>query len=118
MGQVSYVEPGETIVDGVVNYKTRIEFVEESVGEEVNLDPRIKSGLSATVVIEVAKEDRVVFVPSYSVYEDEEGEHYVMKYDIAGSVKTPVEVGITGSDGSMEIISGLREGDKVVFERE
>lgn len=106
MGKVSYIEPAETIVDGVVNYKIKVSFDKK--------DARLKSGLTANLVIETIKKENVLVLPLYSIFQ-EKGNYFVKKI-LAGDQfeNVPIKIGIKSRDGRVEIISGLNEGEEVV----
>lgn len=105
-GSVYYIEPAETLVDNVVNYKIRVEVA--------NQDDRIKSGLSANLKIETARKDSVLVVPYYAVSQID-GEDRVTVLNGNQKTERKVQVGLVGGDGTAEIISGLQEGDIVAF---
>ena len=111
MGEITFIDPGETIVDEVVNYKIRIGLDIAGDSEQAN---RIKSGLTAAVKIASAKKEGVLTIPLYSILR-ENGKLYVNKLlDEKGTIeKVEVMTGITGSDGKTEVVSGLSEGDRV-----
>ncbi|MCL5733900.1 MAG: efflux RND transporter periplasmic adaptor subunit [Patescibacteria group bacterium] len=93
--------------EGVATYKTTLQFV--------NKDPRILPGLTANVDIQVSKKENVLFVPSRDII-DENGQKFVQLLidENKGTIKnTPVTIGLVGSDGRTEIISGLKLGDKI-----
>lgn len=98
------VDPSETKVDGVSVYKGKILFDQE--------DPRIVSGMTANVSIEKQKVENVIFVPKRFIEHDDSGVFVnLVKEDT--TVKTPVILGLVGSDTSVEIKSGLAEGDVI-----
>ncbi len=103
-GNVSYIEPGETIVDGVVNYKVTVAFSQKY--------PEIKSGLTSKLEIITGEKKDVLTIPEYALTR-EEGGVFVMKQSGKEYMKMPVEVGLRGQDGFVEIVSGLNEGDVV-----
>lgn len=104
-GKVSYIEPGETIVDGVVNYKVKVSFDEKY--------PQIKSGLTSKLDIITSSKNDVLYIPQYSIVSKDDGMYVYKKF---GKTSTPVkvEIGIKGQDGSTEILSGLSEGEEVL----
>ena len=109
-GEVAYVEPAETIVDDVVNYKVRVEVKNDNdQAKKV-----FKSGLTSNLTIETRSVDQVVAIPAYAVFE-KEGKSFVNKTVGESTVEVPVEVGLRGSDGLIEIKSGLNPGDTVLF---
>ncbi len=105
-GAVSYIDPGDTIIDGVVNYKVRISLN--------TADTRIKNGLTANLTIETARRAGALSVPLYAV-RTKDNVSYVQKTSSDGVQSSEVQVvlGIVGQDGSAEIVSGLSEGDMV-----
>ena len=62
LGEVSFIEPGDVVIDGIVNYKVRVSLK--------NFDPRIKSGLTANLKIETSKKENVVSIPMYVVIKE------------------------------------------------
>lgn len=106
-GTVTYIEPGETIVDGVVNFKITIAFSEKY--------PEMKTGLSAGLSIKTAEKTDVVKVASYAVTKKDD-KSYVLKKVDNETVETEVTTGFKGSDGFIEVLSGLSVGDVVVLQ--
>lgn len=105
-GEIFFIDPAETLIDGVVNYKVKIN-IEGSPSE-------IKSGLTADIRIESEKKNQVLKVPHYSVI-TEDGNSFVNKLENGNTTLVPVSVGLVGSDGFAEILDGLSEGDTVRF---
>ncbi len=103
--RVTEIEPAETVIDGVTTYKTTLQFSEE--------DERIKSGMTANLDILTAERKSVIAVPQRSVVSDN-GDKIVRILEEKGVVEVGVETGLRGSDGKIEIIKGVNEGDKVV----
>ncbi|MEN9341911.1 MAG: hypothetical protein RIQ54_167, partial [Candidatus Parcubacteria bacterium] len=105
-GHVVAIDPAETIVDGVVNYKITVSFDE--------LHEKIKSGLTANLRIVAQKKEGVLVLPQYAILENDNGS-FVRIYDEARRVTTdvPVFLGIRSSNGTVEIISGASEGQQV-----
>jgi type IV secretory pathway VirB9-like protein len=60
-GTVSYIDPGETLLDGVVNYKVTIAI---NKSDKTSL---IKSGLTTNLEIITNTKSGVLRVPVYSV---------------------------------------------------
>jgi HlyD family secretion protein len=99
------VDPGETITDGVATYLVKFQFTKP--------DARIKSGMTANLDIHVGTHLDVLAVPGRTISSQKEG-RFVSIVDENGST-TPqkVEIGLRGSDGFVEIVSGLSEGEKI-----
>lgn len=104
---VSAIEPAETLVEGVATYKTTFIFTKE--------DGRPKSGMTANVDVLAASRPAVLVVPQRAI-SSKNGEKFVF---VDTGAREPeerrVEVGLKGSDGNAEIISGLKEGEKVLL---
>ncbi len=107
-GKLIYIDPAETLIDNVPNFKLRIVFDKQ--------DERIKSGLSVDIEIEVGKKESILTLPRY-VITSESNKYYVEKLIGQKSVKTEVEIGIQGDNSFTEIISGLSEEDIVIFRK-
>lgn len=104
-GRIVSIDPAETVVDGVSNYKVKAAF-------DV-MDSRFKSGLTANLRIETVKKEHVLLLPQYAVVENTSGT-FARQLQNGKEIEIPVVLGIRGKDGNVEIISGLREGDKVI----
>ncbi len=103
-GEVFYIDPAETIVDGVVNYKIKVTFKDKDV--------RFKNGLTANLTITTDSRDGVLAVPVYAVTTDK-GLSTVKKYVAGKIVVTPVKLGIYGDNGLVEVVDGLKVGDSL-----
>ena len=106
-GKVISINPGETLIEGVPTYKTTFAFD--------NLDPGTKTGMTANIDITTAVHDNVLFVPQRAVTTNADGSRTV---DIYHDAKQPlttqtVTVGIRDTNGNIEIVSGLAEGNVV-----
>src|SRR3989338_474719 len=101
---VSKIDPAETVIDGVSTYRTTLQFKKS--------DPRIKPGMTANTDIAGEKREDVLFVPGRTVFTRGTIKTVQM---IEGDTVREVEIttGLRGSNGDVEVISGLKEGDKV-----
>jgi HlyD family secretion protein len=105
-GTVTYIEPAETIIDGVVNYKVKIAFAEKYT--------QMKSGLTTNLEIITSVKVGVIRVPQYALVTKDAGT-FVTKKENKKMIEVPVTVGLVGQDGFVEIISGVAVGDTVVM---
>ncbi len=103
-GKVVKIDPAETLIDGVVNYKVTIIFNEK--------DPRFKSGLTANLVIETLKKENVLVLPQYAIIENDDGT-FVRIPDGDTTKDIAIKTGIRSQDGNIEILSGVNEHEKV-----
>jgi HlyD family secretion protein len=99
------IDPAETVIEGVSTYKTIMQFVAE--------DERIKSGMTANIDILTGKSTNVIAIPARAVIT--KGNEKIVRIMEKDNIKeVQVKTGLRGSDGNVEIISGINEGDKVV----
>lgn len=105
IGEVGFIDPAETLIDGVVNFEVKLFFATD--------DPRLKSGLTSNVDIETLRKPDVLLLPESAVTDSPDGA-FVMKVVGDEKVKTAVVLGIHGEESKVEIVSGLTEGDMVL----
>lgn len=103
-GKVISIDPAETVVDGAVNFKVKIAFDDN--------DPRIKSGFTANLTIATLVKENVLFLPQFAILQNDQGV-FVKKVVGKELVQTAITTGIKGRDGSVEVLSGVSEGDVV-----
>ncbi len=103
-GKITSINPAETIVDGIPVYETKVSFT--------NADARIRSGMTATAIIIANQKEGVIKIPANYVHTDKDGS-YVFTLVDEKTEKRMVTTGLRGSDSSVEIISGLSEGEQV-----
>lgn len=104
--RVVSIDPAETIRDGVSTYRALLEFSE--------IDPRIKSGMTANVVITTDVRESVISIPQ-GIVSDTDGKKYVRVKEGEETIEREITTGAVSSLGSVEVLSGLREGDIVVL---
>lgn len=108
--KVVMINPAETMVEGVATYKTTLRLVAN--------DKPVKSGMTANVDILTVKKDGVLIIPQRAVF-GKNGDKFVVLYDSSkdGGVGEEIKIttGVRGSDGNIEILEGLKEGDKITI---
>ena len=104
VGTVASVDDIGASTSGVVTYNAYVTFLSPP--------PSIKSGMTATVVIETARKDNVFTVPTTAI-QTTDGTSTVNVLKNGKVSQVTVETGIA-SDTDTEITSGLSEGDMVV----
>lgn len=102
------VNPAETVVEGVSTYKTILQFSGQ--------DDRVKSGMTANIEIITERKENTLALPQRFVKE-EDAKYFVSVRNADGEItKREVAVGLVGSEGEIEIISGLEEGEEAVIQ--
>lgn len=104
--KVVKVDPAETIIEGLSTYKVTLQFIDK--------DDRLRSGMTADVDILTAEKQEVILIPQRAVF-SENGDKLVRILKKGNKIETiHVTTGLKNSNGEIEIIEGLSEGDKVV----
>ncbi len=105
-GTVVEIELAETVIGGAVYYEAVVAFDAA--------DPRVRRGMSATVWIETAHSPHALVVPA-SAISQHDGGNYVWVLVDGKKLERLVQLGLTASDGRVEIIEGVGDGDVVVL---
>lgn len=109
LATVSLIDPAETVVEGVPTYKVTFQFDKE--------DERVRSGMTANIVVRTAEAQGVLMIPGRAVY-TRDGDVPIKFVRIPTGVNTSKEVavktGLRGSNGMVVITEGLSEGDVVI----
>jgi HlyD family secretion protein len=101
--KVLSIGPVGTVSSGVVNYPVTVSIT--------NADAQVKPGMTANLAIEVNRRENVLLLPTRAVRTQENQKTVTVVRD-GQSVQTPVTTGLS-NDQSVEITSGLQEGDVV-----
>lgn len=103
-GKVVKIDPAEKVVEGVIFYETTIVFDNE--------DPRLRSGMTANLVIETDRKEDVLRVPLRALHDT--GTKTTVNVLRAGkSESVDVTVGLQNNTHA-ELLTGLQEGDEVI----
>ncbi len=102
---VAYVSTVATDREGVASFKTLLDFTD--------YDERIRSGMTADLDIMTSKRSGVVSVPGRAIIQ-RDGKSYVRMVENGVLEYREVERGLRGSDGWVEILSGLEAGEDVI----
>lgn len=103
---VRFVDPAETVRDGVSTYKVTLSFDEN--------DPRIKSGMTGSVKIITLEKPNTIVIPQ-SLIIKKDGYNYVKKIVDGVPTETVIETGSSTSLGQIEVLNGLSDGDLVIL---
>lgn len=104
-GTVFYINPAETVSQGVVDYKVKIAFDSP--------DPRMKSGLTSNLDIETRHVDNVLTLPQYAILQNDEGT-FVQVVSGKATKDIPITLGLQDQKGLVEVTSGVTEGQQVL----
>ncbi|MBN2854401.1 efflux RND transporter periplasmic adaptor subunit [Patescibacteria group bacterium] len=113
---VSFIEPAQTLISGVVYYKVKIELsdIEKTAQILEAQGLSLKSGMTANVVITTDKRDEVISVPARAIIENGDDKTRV-RLLVDGELKeVEVETGLRGDTGQIEIKSGIKAGDEII----
>jgi len=98
------IDPAEIMSEGTPTYKVTLEFEKEY--------SEIKSGLTANIDIISEKHENVIIVPQRAII-TKNNEKFVLVKNGDQLEERKIQTGIRGSDGNIEIISGLNETDSI-----
>ena len=103
--KIKNIYPSETVQNGASAYKV--------VFGLASRDADFKSGMTGTANIKISEQSDSIVVPQSSIFSDA-GKKYVMVMSGGFPERKEVQTGANGSDGSVEILSGISAGDKIV----
>ncbi|MEK7557247.1 MAG: efflux RND transporter periplasmic adaptor subunit [Patescibacteria group bacterium] len=106
------VAPAAKLIEGVPTFEVKLRLISS--------DPKFKPGLTANITVHAAEKKGVVAVPRRAVITRDGKEFVRVKepFDRAqgkGEREVEVKTGLLGSDGRVEIISGLSGGEEIVL---
>jgi len=105
-GRVISIDPAEKLIEGVVYYKVIIAFEKMPEG--------VKSGMTADVIIKTALKENVLIIPEDAL-QKRDGKQIVEVFKEGNIEDREIETGLFGSDDMVQVISGLKEGEKLIL---
>lgn len=121
-GRVYIIEPGATIIQGVIYYKVRLEITEaEDPETSVAWLDLIKSDMTANVVVITDRRSEALIIPNRAVIDLNDGRSKFVRVLAGSEIKeVPVSLGLVADEGLVEVLGGdLQPGQEVVtFVRE
>jgi len=99
------IDPAETIIEGVATYKTTLQFNKEDV--------RIKSGMTANIDISTDKRENVLVIPQRAVITRGADKFVLVGNGAQNLEERQIQTGLRGSDGNVEVVSGLTQGERI-----
>lgn len=106
-GEVFHIDPAATIVQDVVSYKVQFHLVRN--------DDRLKEGMTGNIDIQTAKRTNVLWVPFRALTKEGTKTFAQVKQGDQTFKKVEVTTGLEGDDGTIEVKTGLKEGDEVTI---
>lgn len=106
-GEVLSIDPAATVVQDVVSYKVQFRLVRS--------DERLKEGMTGNIDVETAKRTGVLWVPYRALTKEGTKTFAEVKQADQTFKKVEVTTGLEGDDGTVEIKTGLKEGDEVTI---
>lgn len=105
-GQVLSINPAEKLIEGIVYYEVNIDFKEQKQG--------IKPGMTADIVIQTVFKNNVLVIPKDAI--EKKNNKFITQVLKDGQIQSrEIEIGLKGSDGMVEVIFGLKEGEEVIL---
>jgi multidrug efflux pump subunit AcrA (membrane-fusion protein) len=105
-GSVLAVQPVATLIQDVTNFLVTVNLDQ--------IDPRLKSGMTAHASVAVGEVKDVLAVPNIAIQHSGGHDQVVVVRPDGTQRKVEVKLGVVG-DTTSEVIAGLREGDHVVL---
>ncbi|MEX0649665.1 MAG: efflux RND transporter periplasmic adaptor subunit [Candidatus Andersenbacteria bacterium] len=108
--RVRSIAPAARIIEGLPTYEVIIELL--------SVDTRLKPGLTANVTVHVEGKKNVLAIPRRAIIT--QGQRQFVRVQGADSFIAEYEVttGLIGSDGLIEVTSGVSEGQNIVVRSE
>ncbi len=104
---VTHVYPAATPLEGVPTFHVVITPNTSTA--------HLRSGITANVTVHAAKKEQVLAVPRRAIITKDETQYVRVETNDQEFQDVAVTTGLTGSDGLVEILSGLKEGDRIVI---
>ena len=106
IAKITFIDPAATNINDVIYYQVKISFDE--------IDDRIKSGMTADLIIFTDRRDDVLAVPTRALTYKEDGKYIKVLQNGVEVVEKKIETGLKSDDGFIEILSGITEGEEVI----
>ncbi|MBI4385661.1 efflux RND transporter periplasmic adaptor subunit [Candidatus Parcubacteria bacterium] len=104
--RIRVIYPGETVIDGVPTYRVTLHF-DESVS-------RVRAGMTAAIDVTTATREGVIVLPQRAIG-TQDGKRVVRIWGENVIRIVRVQTGLRGLDGNVEVLRGVREGDRVLI---
>lgn len=104
--EVVSVAPAAELIEGVPTFEVTLQLLTS--------DPRFKPGLTANITVHAAERKNVIALPRRAVI-TQNGRQFVRVLEDGAVREVNITTGLLGSDGRVEITSGLAGGEEVMI---
>lgn len=104
-GTIENIDPSATVVQDVVSYKVKFRLTRE--------DERLREGMTGNIDVETAKQIGALWVPFRALTKVGTQSFAEVRQPDSLFKKVEVTTGLEGDDGTIEVKTGLQEGDEV-----
>lgn len=105
-GEVTYLAPAATVIEGIPTYTIKLHLTGET--------QLLKPGLSANITVHAAQKDTVLAIPRRAITVRDKQE-FVFIISKTGSIhEKEITTGLIGSNGSVEVTSGLSPNELII----
>lgn len=102
-GKILSVEPASTTIDDVIYFKMKVVLTKS--------DKRLRAGMTANVNITTTSPQTVLVIPERALTIDAGNKKTVR---ISKDNTVEIRTGARGKNGTIEVVSGLKEGDRIL----
>ncbi len=106
-GEVVQIDPAATVVQDVVSYKVQFRLARN--------EDRLREGMTGNIDIQTAIRQNVLWVPFRALTKEGTKTFAQVKQADQTFKRMEVTTGLEGDDGTIEVRSGLKEGDEVTI---
>lgn len=106
-GEVESIDQAATVVQDVVSYKVKFRLATN--------DDRLKEGMTGNIDVETASRQNVLWVPYRALTKEGAKTYAEVKRGPTTFEKVEVTTGLEGDEGTIEVKTGLKEGDEVTI---
>ena len=110
-GKVIAINPAEKLIEGVVYYRI---IISPAFVDEGGIPERVKPGMTADLIIKTAQKENVLMITEEAVQKKHD-KVFVEVFKNGEIEEREIETGLLGSNDMIEIISGLKAGEKVIL---
>ena len=104
---VHTVDPAETVIEGVSTYTVVLRFAD--------VDDRVRSGMTANIKILTGTREDIIAIPSRAIMVRDSDKFVQIVAGLGEIEERQVVTGMRGSDGRIEIVEGILEGEEIII---